>query len=179
MAQLERLVERIAPSSLSVLILGETGVGKEVMAERLHRQSPRAERPLLKINCAALSGSLLASELFGHEKGAFTGATEKKLGRFELADKGTLFLDEIGELPLALQTKFLRVLEEQTFERVGGTRPITVDVRVVAATNRDLADMVRRGTWARNRPRKCSASSAMSSGRSRRGGTTAWITDSR
>ncbi|MFP5380610.1 MAG: sigma 54-interacting transcriptional regulator, partial [Vicinamibacteria bacterium] len=113
----------------------------------IHRASKRRSGPCIAVNCAALTETLIESELFGHEKGAFTGATERKLGRFELADKGTLFLDEIGELPLQLQTKFLRVLEEQRFERVGGQKPITTDVRVVAATNRDLADMVRRGQF--------------------------------
>jgi transcriptional regulator with GAF, ATPase, and Fis domain len=118
-----------------------------MVSRAIHRASRRARGPCVAVNCAALTETLIESELFGHEKGAFTGATDKKNGRFEMADKGTLFLDEVGELPLNLQTKFLRVLEERRFERVGGQRAIEVDVRVVAATNRDLADMVRRGTF--------------------------------
>ena len=130
-----------------MLLGGESGSGKEMVARAIHRASRRAKGPCVAVNCAALTESLIESELFGHEKGAFTGATEKKAGRFEMADKGTLFLDEVGELPLGLQTKFLRVLEERRFERVGGQKAIEVDVRVVAATNRDLAEMVKRGTF--------------------------------
>ncbi len=140
-------VNRVAPSDATVLLGGESGSGKEMVARAIHRASRRAKGPCVAVNCAALTESLIESELFGHEKGAFTGATEKKAGRFEMADRGTLFLDEVGELPLGLQTKFLRVLEERRFERVGGQRAIEVDVRVVAATNRDLAEMVRRGTF--------------------------------
>jgi transcriptional regulator with GAF, ATPase, and Fis domain len=140
-------VARVAPSDATILLGGESGSGKEMVARAIHRASRRAKGPCVAVNCAALTESLIESELFGHEKGAFTGATERKLGRFELADRGTLFLDEVGELPLALQTKFLRVLEERRFERVGGQKAIEVDVRVVAASNRDLADMARRGTF--------------------------------
>ncbi|MBA3453209.1 MAG: sigma 54-dependent Fis family transcriptional regulator [Deltaproteobacteria bacterium] len=140
-------VKRVGPSDATVLLGGESGAGKEMVARALHRASRRAKGPCVAINCAALTESLIESELFGHEKGAFTGATEKKSGRFEMADKGTLFLDEVGELPLGLQTKFLRVLEERRFERVGGQKSIEVDVRMVAATNRDLAEMVKRGTF--------------------------------
>jgi transcriptional regulator with GAF, ATPase, and Fis domain len=140
-------VHRVAPADATVLLGGESGSGKEMVARAIHRASRRAKGPCVAVNCAALTESLIESELFGHEKGAFTGATEKKAGRFEMADHGTLFLDEVGELPLGLQTKFLRVLEERRFERVGGQKPIEVDVRVVAATNRDLADMVKRGTF--------------------------------
>jgi DNA-binding NtrC family response regulator len=129
------------------LLGGESGSGKEMVARAVHRASRRAKGPMVAVNCAALTETLIESELFGHEKGAFTGATEKKAGRFEMADRGTLFLDEVGELPLGLQTKFLRVLEERRFERVGGQKAIDVDVRVVAATNRDLAEMVKRGTF--------------------------------
>jgi transcriptional regulator with GAF, ATPase, and Fis domain len=140
-------VSRVAPSDATVLLGGESGSGKEMVARAIHRASRRAKGPCVAVNCAALTESLIESELFGHEKGAFTGATEKKAGRFEMADHGTLFLDEVGELPLGLQTKFLRVLEERRFERVGGQKAIEVDVRVVAATNRDLAEMVKRGSF--------------------------------
>ncbi len=140
-------VNRVGPSDATVLLGGESGSGKEMVARAIHRASRRAKGPCVAVNCAALTESLIESELFGHEKGAFTGATEKKAGRFEMADRGTLFLDEVGELPLGLQTKFLRVLEEKRFERVGGQKAIEVDVRMVAATNRDLAEMVRRGTF--------------------------------
>src|SRR5688572_29327573 len=140
-------VKRVGPSDATVLLGGESGSGKEMVARAIHRASRRAKGPCVAVNCAALTETLIESELFGHEKGAFTGATEKKAGRFEMADHGTLFLDEVGELPLGLQTKFLRVLEERRFERVGGQKAIEVDVRMVAATNRDLAEMVRRGTF--------------------------------
>ncbi|HSK04283.1 MAG TPA: sigma 54-interacting transcriptional regulator, partial [Kofleriaceae bacterium] len=140
-------VARVGPSDAVVLLGGESGSGKEMVARAIHRASRRAKGPCVAVNCAALTESLIESELFGHEKGAFTGATERKAGRFEMADRGTLFLDEVGELPLGLQTKFLRVLQELRFERVGGQKAIEVDVRVVAATNRDLAEMVRRGTF--------------------------------
>ena len=140
-------VKRVGPSDATILLGGESGSGKEMVARAIHRASRRAKGPCVAVNCAALTESLIESELFGHEKGAFTGATEKKAGRFEMADRGTLFLDEVGELPLGLQTKFLRVLEERRFERVGGQKAIEVDVRVVAATNRDLAEMVKRGQF--------------------------------
>jgi DNA-binding NtrC family response regulator len=140
-------VARVGPSDATILLGGESGSGKEMVARAIHRASRRAKAPCVAVNCAALTESLIESELFGHEKGAFTGATEKKAGRFEMADRGTLFLDEVGELPLGLQTKFLRVLEERRFERVGGQKAIEVDVRVVAATNRDLHEMVKRGQF--------------------------------
>jgi transcriptional regulator with GAF, ATPase, and Fis domain len=130
-----------------VLILGETGTGKELVARAVHAASPRAHRPLIKVNCAALPSGLIESELFGHERGAFTGATEKRIGRFELAAGGTIFLDEIGDMPLEVQAKLLRALQEREFERVGGTRTLTVDARVVAATNRNLADAVAAGAF--------------------------------
>jgi DNA-binding NtrC family response regulator len=137
------LVEKVAPSGATVLLLGESGTGKELFARRIHDLSPRRDRPLVAINCAAIPETLLENELFGHEKGAFTGASGLKQGKFEMADGGTLFLDEIGELSPAVQAKLLRVLQEHTFERVGGTRAIDVDVRIITATNLDLARAVR------------------------------------
>lgn len=141
------LVRKVAATNATVLVTGESGTGKEILARLIHDNSPRAERVFVAINCAALSPTLIESELFGHEKGAFTGAAVQHSGRFERAHGGTLFLDEIGELDANLQTKLLRVLQERTFERVGGTRQITVDVRVVAATNRDLKAQVREGKF--------------------------------
>jgi formate hydrogenlyase transcriptional activator len=140
--QVLKQIETVAPTDSTVLILGETGSGKELVARALHNLSTRRERTFVKLNCAAIPTGLLESELFGHEKGAFTGAIATKIGRFELADRGTLFLDEVGEIPLELQVKLLRVLQEQEFERLGGTRTIRTNVRVVAATNRDLDQMV-------------------------------------
>src|SRR2546426_11980656 len=137
-------VEQVAHTNSTVLIEGETGTGKELIAHAVHNASQRCGRAFIKLNCAAIPLDLLESELFGHEKGAFTGAIAQKIGRFEMADKGTLFLDEVGDIPSALQPKLLRVLQEQEFERLGGTRTHQVDVRLVAATNRDLADMVKR-----------------------------------
>jgi formate hydrogenlyase transcriptional activator len=142
-----RQVAKVAPMDSTVLVLGETGTGKELIARAIHKQSNRASRAFIRVNCAAIPPSLLASELFGHEKGAFTGATQRRLGRFESADGGTIFLDEIGDLPPETQVALLRVLQEREFERVGNSRPISVDVRVVAATNRDLRAAVAAGTF--------------------------------
>ncbi|MCC3155869.1 sigma 54-interacting transcriptional regulator [Hymenobacter sp. 15J16-1T3B] len=147
MQQVFRRVEQVAPTDTTVLITGETGTGKELVARALHNFSPRKERALIKINCAALPAQLIESELFGHEKGAFTGAHDRRIGKFELADGGTIFLDEIGELPLDLQAKLLRVLQEKEFERIGGRRVIRTDVRVIAATNRVLEDEVAAGRF--------------------------------
>ena len=148
--EMRRVYEQAARAALgllSVLVLGETGVGKDVLARAIHRASPRAAKPFLAINCAALSESLLESELFGHEKGAFTGADRRRAGRFEQAHGGTLFLDEVGEIPASTQVKLLRVLQERAFERVGGNETIEADVRLIAATNRDLAEDVRQGRF--------------------------------
>jgi formate hydrogenlyase transcriptional activator len=140
-------VEQVAPTDSTVLIEGETGTGKELIAHAIHNASQRCGRAFIKFNCAAIPLDLLESELFGHERGAFTGAIAQKIGRFEMADKGTLFLDEVGDIPPALQPKLLRVLQEQEFERLGSGRTHKVDVRLVAATNRDLAKMVARGQF--------------------------------
>src|SRR5947209_9539270 len=140
-------VERVASTDSTVLVLGETGTGKELIARAIHNISSRCGRPFIKLNCAAIPFDLLESELFGHEKGAFTGAVIQKIGRFEMADKGTLFLDEVGDIPLALQPKLLRVLQEQEFERLGSGRTHRIDVRLVAATHRDLNEMVARNEF--------------------------------
>jgi DNA-binding NtrC family response regulator len=140
-------IQKVAHSNATVLVLGETGVGKELIAEALHRNSNRTDQPFVKMNCAALHENLLESELFGHERGAFTGADRQRIGRFELANGGTLFLDEIGNMSPSTQAKLLRVLQEREFERLGGSRTIKVDVRVIAATNRDLGDAIAKGEF--------------------------------
>jgi DNA-binding NtrC family response regulator len=147
MREVFELVRQVAPARTSVLITGESGVGKEMIAEALHYNSPRRDKPFIKLHCAALTETLLESELFGHEKGAFTGAVARKRGRFELAHLGTLFLDEIGEINQTVQIKLLRVLEEKRFERVGGEETVEVDVRLIAATNRDLVDAIAKGAF--------------------------------
>jgi len=140
-------VKQVAPTKASVLLVGETGTGKELLAQMIHQNSPRARGPFIPVHCAALPASLLESELFGHEKGAFTGASERRIGRFESADGGTLFLDEMGELDISTQVKLLRFLETRSFERLGSNKPIQVDVRLVCATHRDLADLVAKGVF--------------------------------
>jgi DNA-binding NtrC family response regulator len=147
MKRIFEVVQQVAPSRAAVLITGESGVGKEMIADALHYNSPRKDKPLVKVHCAALTETLLESELFGHERGAFTGAVARKRGRFELAHLGTIFLDEIGEISPSVQIKLLRVLEDKTFERVGGEETIEVDVRVIAATNRDLKAAIQRGEF--------------------------------
>jgi Nif-specific regulatory protein len=147
MKEVIKIALKIAPTKATVLLRGESGTGKELLARAIHYASPRANKPFIAINCAAIPETLLEAELFGYEKGAFTGAFTSKKGKFELADGGTLFLDEIGDLPLSLQAKLLRVLQEQTFEKLGGTKLIKVDVRIIAATHRNLEEMVERGEF--------------------------------
>lgn len=136
--ELKSRILKVAPTNVRVLILGPSGTGKELIAEAIHENSPRSSKPFIRLNCASVPSELIESELFGHEKGAFTGASERRLGRFEQADTGTLFLDEIGDMPLSMQSKLLRILQEGTFERIGGKTTIKVDVRVISATHRDL-----------------------------------------
>ena len=147
MRGLLRRIQMVAPTDSSVLIFGESGTGKELVASSIHRNSRRKQTPFIKLNCVAIPPDLLESELFGHEKGAFTGATARKPGKFELAHGGTIFLDEIGDMPIGLQAKILRVIQEKEFDRVGGTRTVQVDVRIICATNKDLSQMVKEGTF--------------------------------
>jgi two-component system, NtrC family, response regulator AtoC len=147
MKEIMEVVQQVAPTRATILLTGESGTGKEVFAKAIHQLSPRAKQPFVAVHCAALSPALLESELFGHEKGAFTGAHERRIGRFEQAQGGTLFLDEIGEVDAAIQVKLLRFLGERTFERVGSNKTITADVRLVAATNKNLEELVKAGTF--------------------------------
>ena len=147
MKEVYRFLSRVAPTDATVLVRGESGTGKELVARAIHRNSPRASQPFVAINCAAIPEGLLESELFGHERGAFTGAVAQKKGRLETAEGGVVFLDEIGELAPSLQVKLLRVLQEREFERLGGSRPISVDIRLIAATNKDLAQAVKARTF--------------------------------
>lgn len=147
MAEVCEAIRRVSESQATVLLRGESGTGKELVAKAIHVESARAGRPFIRLHCAAVTESLLESELFGHERGAFTGAVEQRKGRFELADGGTLFLDEVGDIPPAVQVKLLRVLQDKCFERVGGSRPVAVDVRLISATHRDLEAMVRAGSF--------------------------------
>jgi DNA-binding NtrC family response regulator len=147
MVRLRQLIERVAPTDATVFISGESGTGKEMIAREIYRRSPRRQQPFIKVNCAAISENLIESEFFGHERGAFTGATERREGRFELANNGTLLLDEVSEIPANLQAKLLRVLQEREFERVGGNRTIKVNVRFIATSNRDLMQHVEQGTF--------------------------------
>jgi transcriptional regulator with GAF, ATPase, and Fis domain len=144
------LIVKVAPTDSTVLVTGETGTGKELIARAIHKKSQRGARVFVSVNCAAIPSSLVTSELFGHEKGAFTGAVQRRLGRFELADGGTIFLDEVGDLPLETQLALLRVLQEREFERVGSSKPVRANVRVIAATNRDLQQAVDTGTFRRD-----------------------------
>jgi two-component system response regulator FlrC len=147
MQNVTALADQVAPSDASILITGESGVGKEVMARYLHKKSRRAERPFISVNCAAIPENLLESELFGHEKGAFTGAMARRIGKFEEADGGTLLLDEISEMDVRLQAKLLRAIQEREIDRVGGSKPVKVDIRIIATSNRDLAQAVREGAF--------------------------------
>jgi len=147
MVRLRQLIDRVAPTDATVFISGESGTGKEMIAREIYRKSPRRQQPFIKVNCAAISETLIESEFFGHERGAFTGATERREGRFELANNGTLLLDEVSEIPANLQAKLLRVLQEREFERVGGSRTIKVNVRILATSNRDLMQHVEKGTF--------------------------------
>jgi len=147
MRALYQVLEQAAPTPASMLLLGESGTGKELVAQTIHQLSPRTAAPFIALNCAAIPDTLLESEIFGHEKGAFTGATERHMGKFVEATGGTLFLDEVGELPLAAQVKLLRALQEGTVEAVGGRKPVKVDVRIVSATNRKLLDLVKAGQF--------------------------------
>lgn len=147
MKRILEIAKEIAKTDITVLVTGESGVGKEVVARYIHKYSPRANQPFVAINCAAITETLLEAELFGHEKGAFTGATERKLGKFELANRGTILLDEISEMAYRLQAKLLRVIQEKEVDRVGGTKPIPIDVRIIATTNKDLAEEVKKGNF--------------------------------
>src|ERR1022692_1907991 len=147
MKEIFEIVQQVAPTRATILLGGESGTGKEIIAKAIHQLSPRAKQPMVTVHCAALSATLLESELFGHERGAFTGAHERRVGRFEQAQGGTLFLDEIGEIDPSIQIKLLRFLGERTFERVGSNKTLTADVRLVVATNKNLEEMVKAGTF--------------------------------
>jgi transcriptional regulator with GAF, ATPase, and Fis domain len=175
MKAIASIIEQVSDNDVTVLIRGESGVGKELVARAIHQRSPRKDRPFVKVNCAALPAELLESELFGHEKGAFTGAATTRIGKFEQADTGTIFLDEIGEMKAALQAKLLHVLQDAQFTKLGSNKPINVDVRVVAATNQVLEAMMLRGEFREDLYYRLKVIEANAASKSRISASTSWI----